>query len=239
MLNNFHFDYDNFYEKLLEASQKAFKDLLISHVDEHFYLFGLFTGTENMGIGIVGNSEEKLTELAQKLLANDRKERPELQLYAGLNLKEMRIYLRYGQGAEAYFDPFEYQALFAELNNSLVDRFQNLFDIWVATDEPNRLQLFEEEWAEVRKLEKVSCDVLRQLDSEYIFGDGKERERIYLTFMDGDLDCSNESYPDLNPKTVIERYLNEFEIAKGVNKIINKNREMRHDYILAKKKVKK
>jgi hypothetical protein len=235
MLNNFHFDYDNFYVKLLEASRKAFDQLQQSYENENFYLLGLFTDAENMSIGIVGYSEEKLVEVAQKYLAADQSKPSERQDYAGLDVEEIKIYLRYQLGSDAYFCPSEFESLFAEINNSLVDRFHALFEIWSVANKLGDNQVLQELANEDEKFVKVCCGVLRQLDSEYIFGEGKERERIYLTFMNGDLNWSNKSYRDLNPKIVIERDLNEFEIAKGINEIINENLNRRQDYILKRK----
>ena len=237
MLNNFHFDYDDFYEKLLEASRKAFELLQQSYENENFYLLGLFTDAENMSIGIVGYSEEKLLEVAQKYLEADRSKPSERQNYGGLSVEEMKIYLRYGMGSDAYLCP--YSSYFDDINHSLVERHQTLFEIWSVAHKLADNLVLEGVAVEENKYAKVCCDVLRQLDLEHIFGEKENREKIYLTFLNGDLDCSNNSCPDLNPKNVIERYLKEFETEKGVYKIVNENWERRRDYIFAKKKMNK
>jgi hypothetical protein len=187
------FDFEKFYELLYIASKNAFTSIQLAHKDERFYVFALFTCGDLVYIIPSSSTEEGLTQVAHKYFNDYQK------YYKGFSIEQLRELLRWspcdsplqGEGEE----------YFTELNK-LVSIVPNII-----CEIPH-----EESWDKfdnfVNKFLGVCVKVLRQLDSEGIFGEGEKRNSVVLNILMGDQgDEERLKYAKmLNPSSVYNHF---------------------------------
>ena len=144
--------------------------------------------------------------------------------YQGLDLEELRHALRYGPNA--YLCPSLVSGYFEDVNAIAAERAQILY----AAQKALLHELSEEAAVERmaphrRAFVGVCLHVLKQLEAEGVFGRGAARHNVLISFLAGEV--FHEAYLqyglDLNPPTVLERFLAQMVAASQVSQIIQDN----------------
>jgi len=163
------FDFEQFFKLLYAASKSAFTSIQHVRKSESFYIFALYT-CEDLGyVFPTSSTEEGLTQVAQKYSA--------IKDYQGFSIEQLREDLRWSPcDSPLHVEGEEY---FVEVNKFLSDVPRIVHAI------PE-----EESWSEfedfVDKFLGVCINVLKQLDTEGIFGEGERRNSIVLNILMGD-----------------------------------------------------
>ena len=142
--------------------------------------------------------------------------------YDGLSLNDMRTYLRH-----LYGEPLtEYDQLFEEISRVAHERAEAIFSIFTKVDNESGFDKADV-WLYPHIVEFMdTCySVLRQLDSEGVFGKGEARQKVIINFLTTEDD--EEPYLDhagkLNPLSVVERCRTELSAANRIRQIISTN----------------
>lgn len=213
------FDYDLFYDMLVEAARAAFRRLQTELPEEAFYVYALHASADFSQLCIYADTEEQLSRLTSIQLRKYA-----ATWYQGLDLEELRRALRYGPNA--YLCPGLVAGYFDEVNAIAAQRAQILFD----AQKLLAAETSEEEAAEriaphQRALVGVCLHVLKQLEAEGVFGRGAARHNVLVSFLAGEV--YHEAYLqyglDLNPPTVLERFIGEMVAASQVSQVIQDN----------------
>ncbi len=207
MLEDFIFDYSDFYERLLLASRKGFHLLKDRHTGETFYCFAFYSHGSHSFLYPAASTEEGLSHVAQSYIDTypDR--------YGRFTLAEMRTRLRHSIADSPLNDPPLILPVFQEICDLAEARSTGLFEVWSQlSNEYGEDRAFE--WVEPhdKKFLETCFAVLRQLEKEGMFGTQQDRERVILNFLTGD-QSSQEllTYAAvLNPPHIVERYRTEW-----------------------------
>ncbi len=194
------FDFEHFRSLLYEASRAAFPHVQRTHEGGKFYHFALSISPELGYVYPFSNTEEELTFVAQKFLAPG--------WHPGLSLEEAREIVRWGSDnnhlrhADAEF--FEGVNEFLKPVPGILHRFP--MDPW------DQFRAFCDRFI------GVCIDVLRQLDSEGVFGTGIRRNTAVVNIWVGDL--TDERWlryaRQLNPDVVYERLERHLEFVRNL-----------------------
>jgi hypothetical protein len=167
------------------AALAAVRDLLAARSDETFYAFALYTSDDASSISLAANSEEGLARVKAKYAQSGRVE---------------ESYLRWSTSEWAYEDAgvdhffainqVLREAAYGDVHGRKFEPFET-FQTWVL---------------------EIMVQTLRSLDSEGVFGRGKDRYQITLMCAMTDADASGEDYNEqsvrqLNPPLVVEAFL--------------------------------
>jgi hypothetical protein len=187
-----NFDWTHFRELTLAAARTAFVDIQRQHSDETFYAFALYTSGNYSYLLTTSNTEEGLTRAAEFYLANYSNS------YKQLTLDEMRLSLRDSPCDWAYHCPYDYDALFEEI----CEMASSLQEVAQEADNDDVFQEVDQQF------ETMCLDILRQLDSEGVFGTGEGRRRVRLNLLMGDQSNGQRQYyaSQLNPPEVTKQY---------------------------------
>jgi hypothetical protein len=139
-------------------------------------------------------------------------------------LEKVKTKLRNYSGDSPYFAPQKYEALFAEVNQILVERFENLWQILIESDVDfvdNAIVNFH-----VEKFRRMCLNVLQHLDKEGVFGVNEKRLEVVVSYLTGDIDPSAQllSADILNPPQVYKRLKSEVDAAMNVSDEIREYR---------------
>ena len=213
------FDYDLFYEMLVEAARAAFRRLQRELPDEAFYVYALHASADYSSLCIYADSEEQLSRLTSIQLRKYA-----ATWYQGLDLEELRYALRYGPSA--YLCPSLVAGYFTDVNAIAAERAQILFDAQRALAQDMAEEAAAERLAPHRRaFVSVCLHVLKQLEAEGVFGRGAVRHNVLVSFLAGEV--FHEAYLqyglDLNPPTVLERFIAEMVAASQVSQVIQDN----------------
>ncbi|MBI1258331.1 MAG: DUF4303 domain-containing protein [Chloroflexi bacterium] len=175
---------------LLEASRTAFIDVQQKHPDEHFYAFSLIHEPLWEGIYLASNTEEALLRCAERY--------QQMPYHAHKSLAELVMQLRWPSGDWEYIEPTH--PAFKAVDDWLL---MHILREWI--DEFNDEEIWDARYDEVIE---ICRSVLRQLDSEGIFGVGDAREQVTIHIMMGDQDRSWLEYArQLNPPAAFQRWI--------------------------------
>jgi hypothetical protein len=183
------FDFEHFRSLLCEASRAAFPHIQRTHQGEKFYHFALNIPPELGYVSPFSSTEEALTFAAQKFLAPG--------WHAGVSLEQAREIIRWGSDAN---NVHPVGAELFERVNEFVERVPGiLYDM--PTETWDEFQAF------CSRFIGVCIDVLKELDSEGVFGTGVRRNTVVVSIWRGDLDDETWlSYGRrINPEVVCER----------------------------------
>lgn len=213
------FDYDLFYEWLVDAARSAFKRLQSELADESFYVFALHASADFSQMCIYADTEEQLSRLTSIQLRKYA-----TTWYEGLDLEELRRALRYGPNA--YLCPSLVADYFNEVNVITAERAHALHTAQQKLAQDMTHEAAAERLAPHRgAFVSVCVHVLKQLEAEGVFGRGASRHQVLVSFLVGEI--FHEAYLqyglDLNPPTVIERFLGEMVAASKVSEVIQEN----------------
>ena len=186
------FDFGKFYELLYAASKSAFKYIQQSRVNENFYLFALYTCGDLAYVIPTSSSEEGLTLAAKKYST--------IKYYQDFSIEQLRERLRWSpcdSPLHTYGEEY-----FTEVNNFVANVPPILDSIPI-----------EESWQEfdsfVSRFMDVCIRVLKQLDSEGVFGESERRNSVVLNILMGDQsDEDRLKYAKLlNPSPVYNHFV--------------------------------
>ena len=213
------FDYDLFREWLTDAARAAFRRLQNELPDETFYVYALHASADHSTLCIYADTEEQLSRLTSIQLRKYA-----TTWYEGLDLEELRRALRYGPNA--YLCPGLVQDYFAEVNAITAERAQWMQAALNKLSEDMPQEDAYERLAPHRgAFVSVCVHVVKQLEAEGVFGRGALRHNTLVSFLVGEI--FHEAYLqygfDLNPPTVIERFLDEMVVAAQVSQVIQEN----------------
>jgi uncharacterized protein DUF4303 len=175
------------YQVLKQATRQAFEDLCRNHVGEHFYAFALYSNDIGQYLYPTANTEEALRQYYGRRV--DPEWEPQLRwFYPGD--------WRYCQEGADHFLPV----------NGMLDQF-----------DPYSGSVSDEEVTAHAQAVFDTCEqVLRDLDTEELFGSGTDRERIVINYLY--LDSSEQRWlataKRVNPESVWRRY--EAELQMGL-----------------------
>jgi hypothetical protein len=213
------FDYDLFREWLADAARSAFRRLQNALPDETFYVYALHASADHSQLCIYADSEEQLSRLTSVQL-----KKYATTWYDGLDLEELRRALRYGPNA--YLCPALVQDDFAEVNGICAERARLLQAAQQKLAEEMPAEAAYEALAPHRQaFISVCIYVLKQLEAEGVFGRGARRHDTVVSLLVGEI--YHEAYLqyglDLNPPTVMERFVGEMVAASQVSQVIQDN----------------
>lgn len=209
-LEDFRFDYDVFYEKLLIVSRQGFQLIKERYPNESFYCFAFYSHGDRSFIYTAASTEEGLTRVAQRYI----KDYP--QWYGQATLEEMRAQLRHSVADSPVHEPQLIEPLFQEINDLLWTRSDMLFEIWSRlADEIGYEKAFNLRAPHDQQFLNVCFAVLKKLDAEGVFGKGPIRQNVVLNFVMGDQSEEKMlSYAaEVNPVYIVQRYQAELEVG--------------------------
>jgi len=213
MLEGFTFDYDAFFQELLNASRQGFQVLKERYAGETFYSFGYYSHGSRSFVWAVANTEEELTRVAQFY----SREHPEL--YENVPLADMRTMLRHSISDYLLNQPGLMMPIFDEVCRIAGRRSFELRGIYVQLSEKfGEDKAFEVTQPEDQRFLNTCFAVLKQLESEGMFGLGAQRESVILNYLMGDMSEEEmfEYASLLNSETVVERYKAELEMGYDI-----------------------
>lgn len=216
---DFSFDYDHLKAMLLEAARAAFVDIRQKFQGENFYIFGFFT-SDNQGYMLpVANTEEALTRKAEKYVLDSRR-------YGGLNVHEMRLWLRNSPGDFTTFFDDELLTRFEKINALLAERANRQSEIYMeqefeSGDDDN---IFENHDS---AFDDVCLRVLRQLAEEGIFKVGSDSQKPVIILYHGHQShkISLIYAQQLNSTAIYQHYQNELRLIEELYHRISKTRK--------------
>ena len=176
-----------FRETLLAEFRSAWQVLRETHPTEHFYCFGLYTAGCAEYVMVTASTEEGLSIATEKYLARD-----------GGDPALTRACLRWS---------FSDSPLHEEGMN-LLPRSQALRE-----SGPDPYDDTDEAAEAIALVFDTAVDVLKQMDSEKVFGTDFERARLVLGIWMGDQsDEDRIAYARrLNPPSIVNRFVKELE----------------------------
>ncbi len=179
-------DVEALYRAVLKATREAFEAVQRDHSEETFYGFAFGTDSEALSFFAMANTEEGLARAAEAYAAKE----------SGDDLELQRMVLRWSLWDWAYVFGDE-DARFSEVHCILGESE----DILLGDMEE------EEDFEATDQVYATYIKVLRQLDSDGIFGSAENRANIAL-FMTTN-DCSDEETmawtSQVNPEWVTKR----------------------------------
>jgi uncharacterized protein DUF4303 len=203
MLEDFVFDYSDFYERLLLASREGFQLLKDRHTNETFYCFAFYSHGSGSFLYPAASTEEGLTRAAQRYIDTH------LERYGKFTLAEMRTRLRHSIADSPLNDSTLMLPVFQEICDLAEARSTGLFEVWSRlSDKFGDDKAFELVEPHDRQFLETCFAVLRQLETEGMFGTPQHRERVILNFLTGDQSTEEllTYAAALNPLHIVERY---------------------------------
>lgn len=196
-------DFQYLIHMLTQATRLAFQSLKQHYESEIIYAFALYTHGDFSYVTSTASSEEGLTKVAQKYIAEGR--------HNNRSLSEQRILLRWSPadsllhevGGEFFND---IDPLLEEANAIMDALYDEENDSWDAVE------------AFAQRVESSFIMALQTLDSEGLFGTGEQRKAITVNLLMGDQ--SDESRvqhaQQLNPPEVWQRLARELNERAGL-----------------------
>ncbi len=201
------FDYDKFGNDLLQATRISVTNVQKTHPNHNFYSYALYTSGEQGYLILTVNSEQGLTQIAEKYLHYEN--------YRDLDisLADMRIYLRHSptdsplHALNICIKPFK------EINQKLEVRLEQMLTIYRDyLDEPEVTQFSE---LHRGKFNQICFQTLQKLAGEGIFGTNSSENGLVLNLLMGDQsDQERLQYASqINSPEIVAQY--ETEVKRG------------------------
>ena len=192
------FDFEQFRRLLFDASKTAFLLVQKLHTNESFYFFALNIAPSLGYVFPYSETEEELTFAAQDYL--------KLGWHPELSVAEARENLRWGTNSKRTYS--ECGSLFQQVNE-FIEPVTGILDSFPPGP-------WDEFHAFFNRFIEVCIYVLKQLDSEGVFGTGEQRNTIALNIFVGDSTDEQwlEYARELNPDAVYARVVEQKRFAR-------------------------
>lgn len=214
------FDYARFEQLLHTASLEAFTDIQAKHPNQTFYNFSLYSTPLFTYAEPICNTEEGLTNVANRYLSKYNKQKPNHDVI----LEDIKMSLRCGSlGDFVYYSNEIYQEIFQPVNRLLSDFEEQIAKL----DNNNRQYISDKGCWEIQKIligkiEAIELKVMTQLDSRHIFEKTNPRNNVTLglRFRDQSEKEIARYASILNPPDVYEKFIAELEQGYIIGKVI-------------------